>query len=438
VVAFRQASGGFEIVDDPEDGEEFAVLMARFPRGAQLDERLAQDMLPLGALRAFGAHWAVRQAGFERAPEGSPWGTVDAVQKPVAANFFHLWPKVAYLENGAARLAALEQQSVKEGAALASRFRGRLAEGFIREGHGDLHLKNLCAYQDTIQAFDCIDFSPQLRWIDTVSDLAFLFMDLRARGAHREAFSVLQGWLDGSGDHDGIAVLPYYVRYRALVRAKVAALDLAQATREAREDCVARLEAQVALAEAPLSRPALVLLQGLSGSGKSYWGQRLGPALGALCLRSDIERKRLLGLPPEARPASDQERAARYSPEMSERTYERLRNLAQQHLKSGFAVIVDATFLSADALERFEALGESLGMATVLVRCEAPEAVLRDRVRARESAASDPSDADEAVLHAQLRAKVSLPGAPAVVLTPETTEEMALAAVKEALGFKDV
>lgn len=437
VVAFRQASGGFEIVDDPEDGEEFAVLMARFPRGAQLDERLAQGMLPLEALRAFGAYWAARQADFERAAEDGPWGTVDAVQKPVTANFFHLWPKAAYLENGAARLAALEQQSVEEGAALASRFRGRLAQGFIREGHGDLHLKNLCVYQNTIQAFDCIDFSPQLRWIDTVSDLAFLFMDLRARGAHREAFSVLQGWLDGSGDHDGIAVLPYYVRYRALVRAKVAALDLAQAAPEAREDCVARLEAQVALAEAPLSRPALVLLQGLSGSGKSYWGQRLGPALDAFCLRSDIERKRLLGLPADARPANAQERAARYSPEMGERTYERLRNLAQQHLKSGFAVIVDATFLSADALKRFEALGESLGMATVLVRCEAPEAVLRDRVRARESAASDPSDADEAVLHAQLRAKVPLPGAPAVVLTPETTEEMALAAVKEALGRKD-
>ncbi|MGD1989115.1 MAG: AAA family ATPase [Pseudomonadales bacterium] len=413
VVAFRQCGKGFEIVED-----------------------LAQGALPADALRAFGAHWAARQAGFERAREGGPWGTVDAVQKPVAANFLHLWPKVAYLENGAARLTALEQQSVEEGAALASRFADRLGQGFIREGHGDLHLKNLCAYQNSIQAFDCIDFSPQLRWIDTVSDLAFLFMDLRARGAHREAFSVLQGWLDGSGDHDGIAVLPYYVRYRALVRAKVAALDLAQAAREAREDCVARLEAQVALAEAPLSTPALVLLQGLSGSGKSYWGQRLGPALGALCLRSDIERKRLLGLPPEARPANTQERAARYSLEMSARTYERLRELTQRHLKSGFAVMVDATFLSADALKSFEALGERLGVPSVLMRCEAPEAVLRDRVRARESAASDPSDADEAVLHAQLRAKVSLPGAPAVVLTPETTEEMALAAVKEALGFK--
>ncbi len=437
VVAFRQSGEAFEIVDNLEDGEEFAVLMARFPQGAQLDERLGQGALTPEALRAFGAHWAARQAGFERAREGSPWGTVDAVQKPVAANFFHLWPKVAYLENGAARLAALEQQSLEEGAALSSRFQGRLTQGFIREGHGDLHLKNLCVYQNTIQAFDCIDFSPQLRWIDTVSDLAFIFMDLRARGAHREAFSVLQGWLDGSGDHDGIAVLPYYVRYRALVRAKVAALDLAQAAREAREDCIARLEAQVALAEASLSTPALVLLQGLSGSGKSHWGQRLGPALGALCLRSDIERKRLLGLPPEARPANAQERAARYSPEMSERTYERLRELTQQHLKSGFAVLVDATFLSADALKRFEALGETHKVPTVLVRCEAPEAVLRERVRARESAASDPSDADEAVLHAQLRAKVPLPGASAVVLTPETTEEMALAAVKEALGFKD-
>ena len=140
--------------------------------------------------------------------------------------------------------------------------------------------------------------------------------------------------------------------------------------------------------------------------------------------------------PPEARPANPQERAARYSLEMSARTYERLRELTQQHLKSGFAVMVDATFLNADALKSFEALGERLGVPSVLMRCAAPEAVLRDRVRARESAASDPSDADEAVLHAQLRAKVSLPGAPAVVLTPQTTEEMALAAVKEALGFK--
>ena len=206
VVAFRQCGEAFEIVDNLEDGDEFAVLMARFPQAAQLDERLAQGKLSTDALRAFGAHWAARQAGFERAPKNSPWGTVDAVQKPVAANFFHLWPKVAYLENGAARLAALEQQSVEEGAALASRFRDRLAQGFIREGHGDLHLKNLCLYQNTVQAFDCIEFSPQLRWIDTVSDLAFLFMDLRARGAAREAFCLLQGWLAASGDHDGRAV----------------------------------------------------------------------------------------------------------------------------------------------------------------------------------------------------------------------------------------
>ncbi|MFZ8930300.1 MAG: AAA family ATPase [Pseudomonadales bacterium] len=436
VVAFRRRGTGFEIVDDPEAGEEIAVLMARFPQAAQLDEQLARDALSADALRAFGGHWAARQADFERAPESGPWGTVDAVQKPVAANFFHLWPKVAYLHDGAARLAALEQQGLEEGAALAPRFRDRLAQGFIREGHGDLHLKNLCLYQDTVQAFDCIDFSPQLRWIDTVSDLAFLFMDLRARGASREAFSLLQGWLDGSGDHDGIAVLPYYVRYRALVRAKVAALDLAQAAPEARQDCITRLEAQVTLAEAPLSRPALVLLQGLSGSGKSYWGQRLGPALGALCLRSDVERKRLLGLAPETRPANAEERAVRYGPEMSERTYGRLLDLAQQHLNSGFAVMVDATFLNADALKRFETLGETLKVPSVLVRCEAPEAVLRERVRARDNAGNDPSDADEAVLRAQLRAKVPLPGAPAVVLTPETTEETALATLEQALGLK--
>ena len=423
LVTFTGGVMGLRCEPGVHSGDEYGVLMARFPDAGQLDRRLAAGDLSLSDLSAFGQSWARRQKEFARAEASSPFGSAAAVQKPVAANFFHLWPKVAYINNGAARLTALEAKSREEGAALAPRFSRRLIEGFIREGHGDLHLKNLCLYQETIQAFDCIDFSEQLRWIDTVSDLAFLFMDLAARSANPEAMALLNGWLTESGDHEGLALLPYYFRYRALVRAKVAALDLAQArTAVAREACIDRLEAQLSLAERPLFAPGLILMHGVSGSGKTHWSTRLAPRLGALHLRSDVERKRLLGLDATARPATAGERATRYGAEMGQRTYEHLNFLTREHLLSGYRVLVDATFLNPDELLAFQALGQTLGVPTVIVHCTAPEAQLIDRVQARSSAGKDASDADLTVLKAQLARGAGAPAGTSLTLTPQSDE----------------
>ncbi len=427
VVTFTRSARGLRCEPGAHSGDEYGVLMARFPDPEQLDRRLAAGDLSLADLNAFGHSWARRQKEFARADASSPFGSAESVQKPVAANFFHLWPKVAYIHKGAARLTALEAKSREEGAALTPLFNRRLAEGFIREGHGDLHLKNLCFYQETIQAFDCIDFSDQLRWVDTVSDLAFLFMDLTARTAQPEAMALLNGWLTESGDHEGLALLPYYFRYRALVRAKVAALDLAQATNSAaREACQERLEAQLSLAERPLFSPGLVLMQGVSGSGKTHWSTRLAPHLSALHLRSDVERKRLLGLDATARPATAGERARRYGAEMGQRTYEHLRLLTKRHLLSGYRVLVDATFLNPDELQAFQALGETLGVPTVIVHCTAPEAQLRDRVQARSVAGVDASDADLAVLQAQLARGAGAPAGTSLTLTAQSDEVAAL------------
>jgi predicted kinase len=163
-------------------------------------------------------------------------------------------------------------------------------------------------------------------------------------------------------------------------------------------------------------------MQGVSGSGKTHWSTRLAPRLSALHLRSDVERKRLLGLDATARPATAGERARRYGAEMGQRTYEHLRLLTKRHLLSDYRVLVDATFLNPDELQAFQALGQTLGVPTVIVHCTAPEAQLRDRVQARSVAGVDASDADLAVLQAQLARGAGAPAGTSLTLTPQSDE----------------
>ncbi|WP_255347516.1 AAA family ATPase [Synechococcus sp. GFB01] len=220
------------------------------------------------------------------APAAGPYGTPQAVRQPVLANFASLEPRVEpALQPPLQRLRAWEEHAF---AALTPQFAGRLAGGRVRECHGDLHLGNLVLHRGRIEAFDCLEFNPALRWIDVISDLAFLVMDLQQRGHPEFATLLLNRWLELSGDYAGLRLWCWYSVYRALVRAKVAALgDQPDAVR-------AYVDRALAVSSA---RPRVLLLcHGLSGSGKSHHSAGLLAPLGAIRLRSDVERKRLFGL----------------------------------------------------------------------------------------------------------------------------------------------
>jgi hypothetical protein len=286
----------------------------------------------------------------------------------------------------------------------------RRRNGFVRECHGDLHLGNLAIIDGRITPFDGIEFNPQLRWIDVMSEIAFLVMDIRDRGYPYLAHRLLNACLQHTGDYSGLSVLRYYIVYRALVRAKVAVLRSVQATsRLDEQDAWREYDSYIALASHCVEHPSplLVITHGVSGTGKSYHAGRLAEQLGAIQLRSDIERKRLYGYSAVANTQSGIKRGI-YAADASERTYAQLAGLARIVITAGYPAIIDATFLRLAQREQFRRLSAALSVPFVVLHFDAEMDTLHARLRSRQAAGDDPSEAGIEVLEAQLASQQRL------------------------------
>jgi aminoglycoside phosphotransferase family enzyme/predicted kinase len=372
---------------------EYAVRMRRFPPGALAENLAARGELGPGRIDAMAAVLAAFHGAAPRAGAADGYGTAAQVVAPALGNF----DQIAALSadpGAAARLRRLRDWTGAEAARLAGLFAERRATGCIRECHGDLHLGNIAFLDGHPVPFDCIEFDPALRWIDVMSEVAFLVMDLQAHGLAPLGWRVLNAWLEATGDYAGIGVLRYYLVYRAMVRAKIAAL----------RNVAASFGAYLALAEslAGERRAAMVAMHGLSGSGKTTVALALLERLHAVRLRSDVERKRLHGIEdPRARTGVGLD-AGIYSAAASGRTYERLAELARRILQAGYPAVVDAAFLRRAERDRFRRLAQDLKVGFLIAACDAPPAELRRRLAARQAEGRDASDAHVAVLEHQL------------------------------------
>lgn len=279
---------------------------------------------------------------------------------------------------------------------LAQRVRG----GRVRECHGDLHLGNIAQIDGLPTAFDCIEFNDDFRWIDVMSDVAFLAMDLQAHGRADLAHRFVNSYLERSGDYAGARVLRYYTVHRALVRAKVAGLRAAQETSSA--DASAHVYLELALAAARAAAPTLLITHGPSGSGKTTLTQGLVESVGVIRIRADVERKRLYGLHALARSGAALNEGL-YSSDATRATYARLCELARPVLEGAHSVVLDATFLRREQRDGARRLAMALGLRIIILDFRVDEAVLRERVRQRSACAKDASEADLGVLAAQLR-----------------------------------
>jgi len=278
-------------------------------------------------------------------------------------------------------------------------FRAREAAGRVRECHGDLHARNIVRWRGRLTAFDCLEFSAPLRWIDTMSDVAFLFMDLAAHDRWDLAMEFMNAYLARTGDYGGVRQLCFYAAYRALVRAMVDGIG-----REQRR-AAARIAVAAAFRHRP--RPLLVLLHGPSGAGKSWLSARLRAPLQAVHIRSDVERRRI---------ARECEAPDLHGADFDARTYRRLRDCALDCLAGGFNTLLDAAFLrAADRRDCIE-LASRLGLRCVILACTAERSVLEQRITLRRQDGRDASDADLAVLARQLH-----------TLEPLAADEQALA-----------
>ncbi|MGE0605682.1 MAG: AAA family ATPase [Pirellulales bacterium] len=391
-------------LEQPGQPIEYAVRMVQFPSDCRLDHVLQSGRLTSEHIDGLAAELARQHAVAAVSSADNAFGEPAAVWQVVANNLEQMQRR-ANDSQDQQRLQQLALWSQREFERRKADFALRKQQGSIRECHGDLHLANMVLLENRVTLFDCLEFNDNLRWIDTQSDLAFAVMDLRRRGRPELAARLLNGYLEVTGDYRGLAVLPFYLVYRALVRATVAAIRACQPDvgESARGEAWSEFRDYLSLAESYANPPPswLLLTHGPSGSGKTYYTQRLVQALGAIRVRSDVERKRLAGLQASARtPPSDVEQM--YGPATNQATYGRLLEAARQIVSAGFPAIIDAACLrQADRAACF-ALAADLKVPVCILDLRADHDTLRRRLQSRQEAGQDASEATLAVLEAQL------------------------------------
>ncbi|MFZ4623415.1 MAG: AAA family ATPase [Rhodoferax sp.] len=380
---------------------EYAVKMRRFAQDARLDHVCQRGKLGSAHLSDLADTLAAFHAAAAVAPDSSRFGTPDEIAAEARDNFTDL---LALLPAACwqARLAALQSWTEAGLTRLAPLMAQRKQAGCVRECHGDLHLANLVLIDQRVRLFDCIEFNDDLRWLDVANEIAFTYVDLLAHGCHGLANWFVNEVLSRSGDYQATGVLRFYAVYRAMVRAKVAAIREEQSRVEASE-----VPAYLSLAEGLVAVPParLVITHGLSGCGKTrasdQWLQDDHQAP-CLRLRSDIERKRLFGLALTGRSQSMPD-AGIYAPEARAQTYARLRDLAGLLLQAGWSVMVDASFLKRRDRDDFRALANQAGVPFAILAPLATPAQLRERILARNALGRDASEATLEVLARQMQ-----------------------------------
>jgi aminoglycoside phosphotransferase family enzyme len=388
---------------------EYAVRMKQFPQSAQLDNMLQDGRLSPGHMDEIALMLADFHRAIERADRSVDFGTPEAVYDPVEENFEQVRQHLD-TDDYDHRLAKLAAQVAERFTDLHDVIGQRKQHGFVRQCHGDMHLGNML-WLDSSDfhgpvAFDCIEFNDNLSWIDVISELAFLVMDLQSRNEYGLANRCLNRYLEATGDYAGLRLLSFYQCYGAMVRAKVSVLRLEQENEQQENDqqerrqALASFESYLALAESysRQTKPTLILMHGLSASGKSSVSQQLIDDLSVIRIRSDVERKRIHDVATQDHSNDDIDQGL-YSPQASQMTYSRLLDLSESVLVSGMSVVVDAAFLKYDQRLPFEQLAQRLSLPLIILDVSATHDELRRRIVARKG---DVSDANLAVLENQI------------------------------------
>ncbi len=382
---------------------EFALRMQRFPDDSLLTDRMhaghvgSEDMIQIANTIA-SFHRLAAVSHDQEEP------ILTQIREQATANFTYL-RGLSTSGNQDRSLQAVEEWTNASYVQLQEVFRQRIREGFIRECHGDLHCNNIVHWRGQWVPFDGIEFNPDYYWIDVLSDVAFLTMDVQYRGRIDLSGCFINAYLEQTGDYEALPILRWYMLYRALVRAKVAKMSAEQAGDDAAQRSRYNDEARLYLSLShQLIQPQplhLWITHGVSGSGKTTGSQQLVCSESAIRLRSDIERKRLFRTTLTDHLTLGVGQGI-YSASASESTYQALLFKARKILQGGFSVVIDATFLKHADRQRFQALAIAENADFQILNFRADVETLRKRIIDRRLANKDASDADLEVLSRQL------------------------------------
>ncbi|MBE9117560.1 AAA family ATPase [Lusitaniella coriacea LEGE 07157] len=386
-----------------DNGEpiEYAIKMRQFPQEMLWSQRFEKGELTLKIMEELGRVVAQFHLNAPTNEYISSFGEIAKIEAAFDENYRQSEPYIGIVQT---------QQQFEETKQFTEYFFDREKElfayrrrkGWIRECHGDLHLRNICSWQDKIRLFDRIEFNEEFRFVDVMYDVAFTVMDLEARGRVDLGNAFLNAYIEQTGDWEGLQVLPLYLSRQAYVRAKVASflLDDSDIPQEEKQQAHQTAANYYRLAwEYTRSRQGkLIVMSGLSGSGKTTVARELARQLGAIHLRSDAVRKHLAGI--ELQETGGNEI---YTPQMSEKTYNRLLELGKMLVSRGFPTILDAKYDRAPLRKPIIEWCQSQDYPLQILHCTAPIEVLRDRVRQRTGDISDATP--DLILHQQAAAE---------------------------------
>ena len=394
VVEIRSHQGQISIGEGPGEILEYAVLMKQFPSDCVMDRWLARGAVTLEIVERIAAKIAHFHSRAATNPEIAAFGEIETIRVNVEENFAQTERYVGRAFS-ADTYREIQESSRRFMESRLPLFQKRIAEGKIRDCHGDLHLQHICLGEE-ILIFDCIEFNQRFRYSDVAADIAFLLMDLDSHGEPVLSATLAFLYLKISKDWPIFLLLNFYKSYRAYVRAKVTCFCLD-------DPVISMANRTSALEEArryfnlshyyarKLNRPALLVTCGLMGTGKSTIARSLSDALGWEVLRSDVLRKEL------AQISSLEHRLEKfhqgiYSPDFSRKTYQALLDRALAVLNSGQSSILDGSFKKQ--VDRLEALATARKAKAdfLLIECQCSEEEIQKRMARRAAEKSEPSD----------------------------------------------
>lgn len=402
-VAIVPRDGGYVLAPpDASDAVEYAVHMRRLPEDRVLTRLLEAGTADAALIDRIADRLAAFHAAAETGPEIARGGDPAEIRRLMDEDF----AEVVALHGDT--ISADDDATVQRWCharldALAPLLRRRQAAGRIRDGHGDLHAEHIyCLDAGALMIVDCIEFNPAFRRRDVAADVAFLAMDLAYHGRDDLAARLVASYAARAADPELPALIPFYACQRAYIRGKVDSLKAREPEVDAADAAAARRSArrhfELALRYTWADRPALVIVCGLSGSGKSTVAADLATRTGFAHLNSDRTRKALAGLADTARGGPELYTAARNAA-----TYTALHAAAAEALAGGRGVIIDATFQRREHRDRAAAIAAAAGVPLLFVECRADDDEIRRRLAARSARGDDASDADWSIYERQRR-----------------------------------
>ncbi len=377
---------------------EYALRMVQFDQGGLLGSLEEANKLTPDHITRLAKNLANFHKQVDTAIPNDNFGTAQGVFAPVNENFEQIQAKLTS-PSLLKELLPLKTWATTTFRGIQPLLEQRRALGFVRECHGDLHLGNITLFDQKIIIFDCIEFNDSLSWIDTINDVAFLVMDLETRGQTAYANQLTNHYLELTGDYQGAALLRFYKAYRSMVRAKVAVLSLQSDVDESSAKTSSPLMDQYhqyitqAIHYTTTPQRYILLMHGFSGSGKSHISRQLVEQLGAIRIRTDVERKRLFNYEAGDNTQSPIDGGI-YTHEATQKTYDHVALQVAKLLAGGLPVIVDAANLKYWQRGLFFDVAESRSVPLIIISCYANGDTLTERVIKRAECAKKNQERD--------------------------------------------